>query len=55
MDFFLVFKQKFVTLYNIHDMNRFSFISALLLIGSLVAPAAEVWAPGVSVNGGWYD
>lgn len=36
-------------------MNRFSFISALLLIGGLVAPAAEVWAPGVSVNGGWYD
>lgn len=36
-------------------MNRFTLISALLLIGSLVTPAAEVWAPGVSVNGGWYD
>ena len=36
-------------------MRRFFLSSLLLLAGALLAPAAEVWAPGVSRDGGWYD
>ena len=36
-------------------MNRLFLTTALLLTGALTAPAAEVWAPGVSIDGGWYD
>lgn len=36
-------------------MKRIFFSTVALLAGALTAPAAEVWAPGVSQDGGWYD
>lgn len=36
-------------------MKQVIFSAIALLAGGLAAPAAEVWAPGVSQEGGWYD
>lgn len=36
-------------------MKYILFSTVALLAGCLVASAAEVWAPGVSQEGGWYD
>ncbi len=52
---YLVFKRNSVIIYSIQNMNRHLLLTAALLTGSLSAPAAEVWAPGVSEDGGWYD
>ena len=36
-------------------MKQVIFSAIALLAGGLAASAAEVWAPGVSQEGGWYD
>ena len=36
-------------------MKKSILSTVVFLVSVLAAPAAEVWAPGVSRDGGWYD
>lgn len=36
-------------------MHRFLLTSLFVYLGAMLTTAAEVWAPGVSRSGGWYD
>ncbi len=36
-------------------MRKFTLSAIISPILISLSPAAEVWAPGVSVEGGWYD